>query len=618
MALIKINAGGFDGETGIITFFPCSGGTINLGTHIMPYFYDTDYFLGVYSIYFPTLLKTCTTEIPCTYNNVILKINNQDFKQYECGELDNIDILNSQLLSVGVLEPGNERVLIPDSNIRLKNTSGILILNDTVEAAGNGIIVAPDGTYRNSDSTFTDSVNSGELNKLIPNIDLNVNSTLEGSIPSVKDIDIELEDGSSNTITPTNVTMVGDVLTIEIPIFGPDTIYTIEDTLGNILYSGITLSGLPFNQTIDNSIIENRDASYSVNVLAEDSLTLPDSQINVNSVDSGDVVSVKTIDVNITDGVDPVTPTSVGLVGNTLTIEVPSGGGSYDLDLVDRFGNAFPTKQVTANATWDLRTLTPFDFADLFLSQMDTTPTSDEEDYIEYIVDQYVAAGLWNKMYLIRPYVGSSSNNNALNLRYPFKNRSSQYAIFVGSPTHNANGITHSGNSYELSYLDGSVLLDLNWHMSLYSRTDTNPNSAGATDMAFSNDLNYASFEIKSTATRCLFRGQNTTTLINPPPTSDGLFTLNCLSGTNNTKFIKNASTLIGAITSASFPTGNPRMLTIGAPPEDGTINYTARAARATNRNFAMATVGDGLTDTEISNKYAIDQAAQTIMSRQV
>jgi hypothetical protein len=34
------------------------------------------------------------------------------------------------------------------------------------------------------------------------------------------------------------------------------------------------------------------------------------------------VVSVQTIDVNVTDGTDPVTPDAVSLVGNTLTIEV--------------------------------------------------------------------------------------------------------------------------------------------------------------------------------------------------------------------------------------------------------------------------------------------------------
>jgi hypothetical protein len=80
------------------------------------------------------------------------------------------------------------------------------------------------------------------------------------------------------------------------------------------------------NIVINDSSVENSDASYSVNVLAEGSHVIPDSQINVNGVDEGDVVSVKTIDVNLEDSVgDPVTPTSVGLVGNTLTIEVPSG-----------------------------------------------------------------------------------------------------------------------------------------------------------------------------------------------------------------------------------------------------------------------------------------------------
>jgi hypothetical protein len=58
--------------------------------------------------------------------------------------------------------------------------------------------------------------------------------------------------------------------------------------------------------------------------MAEDTLILPDSQINVNGVDQGDVVSVQTIDVNVTDGTDPVTPDAVSLVGNTLTIEVPA------------------------------------------------------------------------------------------------------------------------------------------------------------------------------------------------------------------------------------------------------------------------------------------------------
>jgi hypothetical protein len=80
------------------------------------------------------------------------------------------------------------------------------------------------------------------------------------------------------------------------------------------------------NPTCADASVENSDASYTNSVPSGGTLILPDSQINVNGVDEGDVVSVKTIDVNLEDSVgDPVTPTSVGLVGNTLTIEVASG-----------------------------------------------------------------------------------------------------------------------------------------------------------------------------------------------------------------------------------------------------------------------------------------------------
>jgi hypothetical protein len=102
-----------------------------------------------------------------------------------------------------------------------------------------------------------------------------------------------------------------------------DSTLLIQKSDSTLIFSfDIAAEDLDFYNVAD-SVIENSDASYTANVKATDSLVLPDSQINVNSVDSGDVVSVKTIDVNITDGVDPVTPTSVGLVGNTLTIEVP-------------------------------------------------------------------------------------------------------------------------------------------------------------------------------------------------------------------------------------------------------------------------------------------------------
>lgn len=95
--------------------------------------------------------------------------------------------------------------------------------------------------------------------------------------------------------------------------------------------------------------VENSDMSYMATVPSGGSLTLPDSQINVNGVDEGDVVSVKTIDVNLTDGVNPVVPSAISLVGNTLELTVSSGGGDVDVEI-----NGVLYDTITAPATVDV------------------------------------------------------------------------------------------------------------------------------------------------------------------------------------------------------------------------------------------------------------------------
>tara|TARA_R110002126_G_scaffold62250_6_gene160418 strand:+ start:1136 stop:1948 length:813 start_codon:yes stop_codon:yes gene_type:complete len=77
-----------------------------------------------------------------------------------------------------------------------------------------------------------------------------------------------------------------------------------------------------------NGTVENSDASYSLAVPSGTTQAIIDSTVNVNTVNEGSVVSVKDIDVSITDGTSPVTPDSVVIVGNAVTITVPAGGTS--------------------------------------------------------------------------------------------------------------------------------------------------------------------------------------------------------------------------------------------------------------------------------------------------
>jgi hypothetical protein len=48
--VVQITSGNFDGQTAFVTFNPCSGGTaIVIVSVVIPYNYESDYFLGTYS-----------------------------------------------------------------------------------------------------------------------------------------------------------------------------------------------------------------------------------------------------------------------------------------------------------------------------------------------------------------------------------------------------------------------------------------------------------------------------------------------------------------------------------------------------------------------------------------
>ena len=65
MATVQISSNNYSGQTANITFYPCSGGTLLLGTQVIPYTYSSDYYYGQYSLYFSAYNSTCTYDIVC-------------------------------------------------------------------------------------------------------------------------------------------------------------------------------------------------------------------------------------------------------------------------------------------------------------------------------------------------------------------------------------------------------------------------------------------------------------------------------------------------------------------------------------------------------------------------
>jgi len=61
----SISSENLSGVTTEVTFRPCSGGTISLGTQVFPFNYVNDYYFGTYDCYVPLYDYVYTVEVPC-------------------------------------------------------------------------------------------------------------------------------------------------------------------------------------------------------------------------------------------------------------------------------------------------------------------------------------------------------------------------------------------------------------------------------------------------------------------------------------------------------------------------------------------------------------------------
>jgi hypothetical protein len=502
-----------------------------------------------------------------------------------------------------------------DATYTIEDSLGNILYTGTIpsggsvtEVIGNSTLNVnkSDGTLISSRSILaqdTDSYNVGDSSAVLKDENGNVLSTTPIKATETEDIVAPNGDVSVNSVAFDDV-LSGGTLDIEVlKSTGNDQIGSKQGQYWRIGDSNIT----------------NFDSSYDVDVKATENLVLPDSQINVNSVDSGDVVSVKTIDVNLEDSLgDPVTPTSVGLVGNTLTIEVPSGGGSFDLDLVDRFGDTFPTKQVTANATWDLRTLTPFDFADLFLSRI-TSPSSAIIQAITEFVDDLNQIGIWDDFFDIRPMVYQSQNRDALiNLKYPFLTESGGLGLAVGSPTINVNGITTNGTNNAVIFPYNPNLFTNQQSVSIYSRTGT-ALSNNAVDVSDDGNINTGLRIRRSDNSINAWHRSSGAFGSGIPTSNDGLGLYSFVKNGSNYEVAKNGIVLNLSYSNGAYGTGRFPRSQYGV---GGLINnnsggdFTGGFFAA--RNYAYCSMHSLFNTSVELEHYTAVQKMQTTLNRQV
>lgn len=227
---------------------------------------------------------------------------------------------------------------------------------------------------------------------------------------------------------------------------------------------------------------------------------------------------------------------------------------------------------------------------------------------INTLVVSLKANGIWSKMKALYPFVGGTASSHKFNLKNPLDTDAAFRLVFNGGWVHSSNGITGSVNAYADTKLLPSAHLGISsGHFSIYSRV----NNTGGYDMGAisTGNIHEQSLISRWTDSRFYINYGNQTYPFVANLDARGFFITNRNSATNSTGY-KNGVNVINTV-QTSTGLANFSLL-IGA------VNQFGTPASYASRQYALASVGDGLTDIESANFYTAVQAFQTTLGRQV
>lgn len=222
--------------------------------------------------------------------------------------------------------------------------------------------------------------------------------------------------------------------------------------------------------------------------------------------------------------------------------------------------------------------------------------------------------GLWSKMKAIYPFVGGTASAHKWNLKDPRDLDAAFRLVFNGGWTHSAQGATPNGtNGYaDTNLVPSSVLAQNSASLSLYSRTN-NTSLIDRVEMGSSNVTVDIQQAIRWNGTLGNLSRLNNGYIVGTsgyiPTKTSGLFAVSRTSSTITKKYEDG----ILKETTAD-PSATPNSFSIYL----ATRNNSGTAAFFDAKQYAFATIGDGLTDTEAANLYTAVQTFNQTLNRQV
>ena len=238
-----------------------------------------------------------------------------------------------------------------------------------------------------------------------------------------------------------------------------------------------------------------------------------------------------------------------------------------------------------------------------------------QKSAVNTLVTDLKTANIWTKMRALYPFVGGTAAQHRYNLKAPTTNASDFYLMPYGGITHSSNGVQFNGTTgyFDTQLTPFLILTQNSSHLSFYSRTNTSSLSdAGGQDDLSPNGQFY--LQVNNSNAYFSIKNADAGRVVVANTNSQGMF-LASRTAVSLLKGYKN-DVLKGSNTTTSGAGG------MNIPALLGGFNYRNSSGTITKyytgKEFAFASIGDGLTDTEVTNFYTAVQNFNTTLTRNI
>ena len=231
-----------------------------------------------------------------------------------------------------------------------------------------------------------------------------------------------------------------------------------------------------------------------------------------------------------------------------------------------------------------------------------------QQQAINTLVVDLKAQSLWTKMKAVYPFVGGTASSHKFNLKDPRDLDAAFRLIFNGTWIHSSTGSKPNAvNAFaQTRYTPSSNAVQNSHHLSYYSRTNSNATEVeiGGVDAS-----NGSLIEIRTSGVTYFRNNSGATYATYTDANSLGFYTVSRVSSTQVKGFKNGALVATGNINSTSLGT---REYYLGAFNDNGITQFYS------SKECAFASIGSGLSDSEVATLNTLVTNLQTTLGRNV